>query len=165
MKNLSLAGIIFLLSPCVVLANSIKILSNHWDEKSSLVIFNYKAGDIPFLMSVGLDFFAVDDCQEKFLGNYRTEGNFFIRQNHSFALLNKQTYQIATMLFNYNTLKSVRSVLIRFRGKNNTLPRFLSGCADQSINCCIAIQCYNDTKICLPKYKFGPQSFILFNNY
>lgn len=164
-KRKCICGIILLLFSSITLSNTIKILSNYWSEQSSLVVFNYKAGDIPFLTSVRLNFFAVDDCQEKFLGRYKSEGKFDIKPNHSFALLTAQTYQIAAMLFDEDILKDIRSILISFRGKNNSLPRFLSGCEDQGINCCIAIQCYSDAGICLPTYQFGSQTFIFFRNY
>jgi hypothetical protein len=150
-------------------AKSIDFFSYDVNDDNALVAFSYKAGDVDSLHYAALAFFSVDDCQEALLAYYKTPSDepvsFPIKPKQRFDLLSDKTYHIASKLLAETEINSIQSILIRFRGPNQELPRFLGGCADQGINCCIAIQCSNDAGVCLPKYSIVPQPFILFSSY
>lgn len=165
MKITYLFGIIIVLFSINSISNSLNIISYDLDKSLPLVVFNYKAGDVKSLSGIELVFFSVDDCQQNFLNLYREEIKFPLKKYHNFALLSDKTYKVVDKLFDDKLISNIHSVLIRLHGENNTLPRFLGGCADQGINCCIAIECAVGAGICLPKYQFPTQTFIFFKNY
>ncbi|RUR05883.1 hypothetical protein [Legionella sp. km772] len=150
-------------------AHSWDFFSNKWHDNEALLVLHYKAGYVENIHSASFAFFGVDDCQKDLLAYYKTplqeKAPFAIRPLTKFALLGDKIYQIATGLLPTKDIHSIQSLLIRFRGKNKELPRFLSACADEGVNCCVAIQCSNDAGICLPKFNFPAQSFIFFSDY
>ncbi len=141
------------------------LFSYQWSPENRLVTFHYKAGDVGALAKAKLHFFTVDDCQIGYLGQYpiqSTAKGFGLRTSHDFSLLANATYQAASSALGSENISLIHSVLIQLVGNRNELPRFLTACADQGINCCVAIECSNDSGACLPKYQFPRQTFILF---
>ena len=166
-KNIALFFLVCLNTTTLAASNSQNFFSSYWDD-SPLVVFHYKAGDVERLNYASFDFFAVDDCQTKFMAHHRTPPNSFefpIAPSKDFALMSDKAYQIAMQALPEQEIDAIHSMLIRFRGTSNEIPHFLSGCADERSNCCIAIQCSNSAGVCLPKYTFPRQSFILFSDY
>ena len=161
--------LMFLVFIPTIQAQAFDFFSYNWNDNNALVVFHYKAGDIEALHYASLAFFAVDDCQKALLASYKTPADenaaFSIKPSKNFALMSDKTYQIATTVLAEKDINNIHSLLIRFQGKPKELPRFLGGCADQGSNCCVAIQCSNDAGLCLPKYTFPQQSFILFSAY
>ena len=166
-KQLFFSITLFFVSISLTQAKTLDFFSYHWNENNTLLVFNYKAGDINALQAASLSFFAVDDCQKAYLGSYKIvpEQSFPIEPSKKFALLSDKTYQIAHSVIPEQETHNIHSVLIRFQGKAKELPRFLGACADQGSNCCVAIDCSNDAGICLAKYSAPQQAFVLFSEY
>lgn len=145
------------------------LLTKDWKETEDLVVFHYKAGDARSLNQLELYFFTASDCQEGFITDYHSPSfpkeKFTLHVNHDFALKGHETYLLAKNLMNNEAIDWVHSVLMRFRGTEDQIPRFLSGCADQGINCCIGIYPDHDQDIFHPIHPIPRQSFILFQEY
>lgn len=143
-----------------------ELFSYQWHNP--LVILHYKAGDIKSISSAQLVFLASDDCKDGYITHYKTavaSKGFSIKPSQDFALLTQTAYAAAISVLNPEKIFLIHSILIRFYGSHGEMPRFLTGCSDEGINCCISVVCSNDEKGCFPKYQFPRQSFIFFADY
>ncbi len=145
-----------------------ELFSHQWQNERPLVIFHYKAGDTKTIGFEQLVFLSSEDCQSGYIAHYQkipSSKGFSIKPKEDFALLSQTTYLTAKSILTSEEISRIRSVIIRFHGIHQELPRFLTACSDEGINCCISIECSNSAGICLPKYEFPRQSFILFAKY
>ena len=141
------------------------LFTYQWSPENKVVTFHYKAGDVHALAKAKLHFFTMDDCQAGYLGEYpiqSTAKGFGLHVSHDFSLLANTTYQAASSVLGNEKISLIHAVLIQLVGSGNELPRFLTACADQGINCCVAIECSDDSGTCMPKYQFPRQTFVLF---
>lgn len=164
-----LGYIFFVFSACAHSALTVNdLFHDHWPHENPLVILYYKAGDTQSIHTTQLVFLTSDDCKSGYITHYQTIPTtkaFAIKPSQAFALLASTTYQAARAVLTPEKIGLIHSVLLRFHGSHHELPRFLSGCADEGINCCLSIECSNEAGVCLPKYAFPRQSFIFFANY
>jgi hypothetical protein len=149
-------------------SNINELFEHRWHDKNPLVVLHYKAGDIKSIHSAKLVFLSSEDCKTGYISHYQTvpvSRGFSIKVSQDFALLAPTTYLAALSVMKPAEISLIHSVLIRFHGGHQELPRFLTGCSDESVNCCISVECSNEAGACLPKYQFPRQSFILFREY
>jgi hypothetical protein len=145
-----------------------ELFSYDWHNKNPLVIFHYKAGDINSISSARIVFLASYDCKDGYITHYKTaiaSKGFAINPSEDFALLTQTAYEAAIPLLNPEKIFLIHSILISFYGSHGEKPRFLTGCSDEGTNCCISVVCFNNERVCYPKYEFPRQSFILFADY
>lgn len=152
---------LLIISSYVHIAYANPQLSTILDDQS-LVNFYYRAGDINTIERSDLYFFSTPDCSAGFLAHYQTEEYFPIHVNQFFSLLKNNIYQAGQSLIPTNQLPQIHSILIQFKGPQQTMPIFISACADQKINCCIQIKCNIINETCEPIHVLPTQAFILF---
>ena len=119
---------------------------------------------LPYNLSGNYCYLSSHDCQTGYLGFYITPKDDVpypqIRQE-LMALNAASTFTAGTLVLGSAQIHAVHSILVRFISTGGQLAKFTGSCKDQSINCCIPVDCSNDSGLCLATHDIGIQPYRL----
>lgn len=132
---------------------------------NQIVSFLPTAGMANPITGIHIHYLTSSDCYSGYLASFYHHQNlnvFKTSEENPFSLRGDATYQIGTKVIRYAKLNEVHSVLIRLVSDEHGNPRhrfafFLGECEDQDVNCCITVNCSEETKTCLPQHELTPQ--------
>ena len=113
-----------------------------------------------------IHYLTSSDCQSGYVSFTDTsnEGPVFpIISGNPFVLDAEAVYQAGKDIAGYEHVEAIHSILIRFIGTHGQFARFTSSCNDESINCCVPVDCSNATETCLSQMPMETQNFTLSN--
>ena len=114
------------------------------------------------ISSLHLHYLRSNDCQSGYAGLYDTHhgGSVFpISQGKPFGLMASSVYEAGVATLGASKIEDIHSILIRLLSGERQFALFSGLCNDQDVDCCVPVQCSNQTGTCLAQYDFGPQLF------
>lgn len=115
------------------------------------------------IVKLDIHYLNSDDCQSGYAGFYSTGMSAALPayNKKTYSLNSASTYQAGIEAVGSYKIDAIHSILIRFFSSQTQLARFTGSCQDQQINCCIPVDCSNQTGTCLAKHDIGMQHFHL----
>lgn len=134
-------------------------------QSTSIVSFLPTVGMAHPISGIHLHYLQSSDCYSGYAGGFyskREKDEYVILENKPFMLNGKAAYSVGAFVVRGVQMNDIHSILIRLvrEERGNVRPSFaffIGDCEDQDINCCIPVNCSNETEICLPQHQFPIQ--------
>lgn len=126
------------------------------------VVFQKSRGSADSIVKLYIHYLSSNDCQTGYTGVYISTGvdhNFSIVKGVPFGLNASSVYQAGLLVPAIKNIEEINSIMINLIGNNGRFVKFLGTCNDQGINCCVPVNCSNQTGSCLSKFDVGTQFF------
>ncbi len=111
-----------------------------------------------------IHFLTSKDCQSGYADFYDTfnpDNGFAISIGKPFGLSAASTYQAGLAILGEQQIEQIHSILIRLLSNKGQFAWFTGVCNDQGVNCCVPVDCSNQTGNCLASHGFDTQLFTL----
>ena len=136
------------------------------DDKATeqTVVFEQEKGSSSSIARARLHLLKSTDCQTGYAGVYDTfiqDDGFPIAIGNPFALNASFAYQAGVSILGESDIEHIHSFLIRMLSSDKQFALFTGLCNDQDVNCCVPVDCSNETGTCLAQHDLGVQVFTL----
>lgn len=153
-----------MMSPSSALTNpeASTLLTTADGMSQQVILFQIKEHEKASIAGLHIHYLNSTDCQSGYAGLYATPKNnpaFPIPDNQPFALDAHATYEAGVHALGGDAINAVQSILIRFINSSGQLAYFSGSCQDQGINCCVPVDCSNQTGTCVAKQNNTIQLF------
>ncbi|HBI21788.1 MAG TPA: hypothetical protein DDY37_04270 [Legionella sp.] len=128
------------------------------------VLFEQESGLSTSISRARIHFLQSHDCQSGYAGFYDTfneDKGFAIAIGKPFGLNASLTYQAGITFLGEQKIEQMHSILIRFLSNKGQFAWFTGACNDQDVNCCVPVDCSNQTGTCLASHGLSTQWFTL----
>ena len=128
------------------------------------VVFEQEKGSSSSIARARIHLLKSADCQTGYAGVYDTfiqDDVFPISVGKPFALNASLAYQAGVSILGESDIENIHSFLIRMLSSDKRFAWFTGLCNDQDVNCCVPVDCSNETGTCLAQHDLGIQLFTL----
>lgn len=132
------------------------------------LFFELQGDELAAISQIRMHFLAGEDCYSGYLNGYRTDPTaapFALQPNRLLGVTGHGLYQAARTGLDASEIGKIHAVLLRFVNRDHgdgyqQSAHFMGSCQDQTINCCIPIDCSESAGVCVVKYDMGVQPII-----
>ena len=121
-------------------------------------MFEQEKGSSSSIARARLHLLKSTDCQTGYAGVYDT---FIQDDGFPIAIGNPFAYQAGVSILGESDIEHIHSFLIRMLSSDKQFALFTGLCNDQDVNCCVPVDCSNETGTCLAQHDLGVQVFTL----
>ncbi len=145
-----------------------QLLVDSDSQRLDTLFFEFQGDEPAAISQIRMHFLAGDDCYSGYLSGYRTDPTavpFMLQPNSPFGVTGRGLYQAAQTGLDASEIAKIRAVLLRFVNRDHgdgyqQSAHFTGSCQDQTINCCIPINCSESTGVCVATYDMGVQPIV-----